>query len=217
MATALRHWLGAKKYRMGQAIRALAYRTPTPVGRAVVNRFWEEQAAIIHKQWGEENHDFAVLETIFAAYAEEYQPLSVLDVGCGSGRLFGLYQQCGITDIVGMDISENALALAGARYPTIPTFQGKVEELEYPTDRFTFAICNRILQHIPPAAINGAIGKLCTICRMVYVNELTESDQLHEEFFMFRHDYQALFAEHGFRLWETGVIGKQTYSLYGAD
>jgi hypothetical protein len=49
---------------------------------------------------------------------------------------------------------------------------------------------------------------------MVYVNELTASDQLNEEFFMFRHAYPALFAEHGLALAESGVIGRQTYYLY---
>jgi len=213
MAITMRHWLGTKKYQVGQAVRALAYRTSTPWGHRVVSSFWEEQATIIHEQWGEDTHDFALLSTLFRKYALD-RPLSVLDVGCGSGRLFGLYQQEGMHDIVGLDISEKALALANERYPAIPTIQGKVEDLNFPADRFSLAICNRVLQHIPPTMIAEAIGKLCTICQMVYVNELTDSDQLREEFFMFRHDYPTLFASHGFHLAESGTIGKQTYYLY---
>lgn len=217
MAIAMRHWLGAKKYQMGQAVRALAYRTPTPWGHRVVTSFWEEQATLIHEQWGEETHDFALLTSLFHKYAMPSAPLSILDVGCGSGRLFGLYQAEGIHDIVGLDISERALALANQRYPTVQTIQGKVEDLDFPAARFSLAICNRVLQHIPPTMIAEAIGKLCTICRMVYVNELTDSDQLREEFFMFRHDYPAFFAQHGFYLAESGIIGKQTYYLYAAS
>ena len=217
MAIAMRHWLGAKKYQVGQTIRALAYRTPTPWGRSVVTSFWEEQATIIHQQWGEDTHDFALLATLFRKYATPDVPLSILDVGCGSGRLFGLYQAQGVNDIVGLDISEKALALANQRYPGVQTIQGKVEDLDFPADRFSLAICNRVLQHIPPTMIAEAIGKLCRICRMVYVNELTDSDQLREEFFMFRHDYPAFFAEHGLYLAESGTIGKQTYYLYAAN
>lgn len=214
MATSLRHWLGTKKYEMGQAMRALAYRTPTPWGKRVVANFWEEQATIIHEQWGNDRHDHQVLERIFADFRNPAKPFSILDVGCGSGRLFGLYHNSGIVDIVGLDISEKALALAAERFPTIPTIQGKVEDLDFAPNRFSLAICNRVLQHIPPNAIRGAIAKLTTICEMVYVNELTTSDQLSEEFFMFRHDYPALFGEQDCQLVDSGIIGKQTYYLF---
>ena len=203
MATFLRHWLGTKKYQFENTVRALAYRTQTPLGLQAVSSFWEEQAVIIHEQWGEETHDFAALAELFA----EFGPSSILDVGCGSGRLFGHYIEHGINDIIGLDISEKALTIAHARYPSIPTLAIKVEELDFPVDRFDLAICNRVLQHIPRNAIAGAVSKLCSISKAVYVNELTESDQLNEEFFMFRHDYPTLFAEHHFQLIKTGLIG----------
>lgn len=214
MATTLRHWLGTKKYEMGQAMRALAYRTPTPWGKRVVADFWEEQASIIHEQWGADRHDFAVLQTILARYGAAHQPVSVLDVGCGSGRLFGLYQASGVSNIVGLDISEKALALAAARYPTVPIIQGKVEDLDFPADHFSLTVCNRVLQHIAPNAIAGAVEKLCTISKLVYVNELTTTDGQREEFFMFRHDYPALFARQNCQVADRGIIGKQTYYLF---
>ncbi len=221
MTTTIRHWLGTKKYALNQTIRALAYRTQTPFGKRVVNHFWEEQATVIHEQWGADDHDFAVLAAIFATH----QPTSILDVGCGSGRLFHHYRQHGIHDIVGTDISATALAIANERHPTVPTLVATVEELDFPAHRFDLAICNRVLQHIPRQAIDGAIGKLCSISKRVYVNELTESDQLAEEFFMFRHDYPTLFARHGLHLQQRGHIApakrgagnsqQQTYYLYG--
>lgn len=214
MATTLRHWIGTKKYEVGQAMRALAYRTATPWGKRIVADFWEEQATIIHEQWGADRHDFEVLGHLFKAHLATDRPRSLLDVGCGSGRLFGLYQNNGIEDIVGLDISEKALALAIERYPTVTTIQGKVEDLNFPPKRFSIAICNRVLQHIPPNSIVGAIEKLSTICELVYVNELTESDQQREEFFMFRHDYPALFAQQNCQLVDSGIIGKQTYYLF---
>lgn len=211
MAATVRHWLGAKKYAIGQTLRKLAYRTPTPWSKQVVARFWEEQAEFIHQQWGYDQHDFAILSRIFTHYGVT----AVIDVGCGSGRLFDLYAQQGLRDVVGVDISEKALQLANERHPWVPTQQGKVEDLAFPNARFDLAICNRVLQHIPPAAIGDALAKLCTIARRVYVNELTHSDELDEEFFMFRHDYEALFAEAGLHRLESGPIGRQTYYLYG--
>ena len=92
---------------------------------------------------------------------------------------------------------------------------GRFEDFDYPEDRFDLAVCNRILQHIPDHSIAGVVAKLCDLCRLVYVNELTSSDDLHENYYMVRHDYQVLFSSNEFDLLEEGLIGKQTYSLYG--
>lgn len=70
-----------------------------------IKRFWENSAHSIHQEWGRDQTDYAVLATVIS----RYHVRSVLDAGCGSGRLFELYERCGITRIVGTDISETAL------------------------------------------------------------------------------------------------------------
>ncbi|MEZ4868711.1 MAG: class I SAM-dependent methyltransferase [Caldilineaceae bacterium] len=206
----IHRWLGSQKDKLAQALRAFAYRNGTPWGRRVVSEFWETQASTIHARSGKDQHDFHVLGRIFKSYKVH----SILDVGCGSGRLFELYAQYNIQDVVGIDISEKALAIAQKRHPQVSTIQCQVEELDFPPQHFDLAICNRVLQHIPLRMIALAIQRLCTSCRMVYVNELTVSDQLHEEFFMFQHNYQELFAAQNFRLLEKGKLGQQTFQLY---
>lgn len=210
-AVMVRRWVGAKKYALGQWLRGVAYRTETAWGRRVVNAFWEAQAQSIHEQWGSTHHDFQLLGKLL----QRYQPARLLDVGCGSGRLFGLYIEQGLQEIVGMDLSAKALTLAKGRYPWIKTFQGKVEALALPAATFDLAICNRVLQHVPPCAIATAVTNLCTCCRRVYLNELSERDQVPEEFFMFRHPYAPLFAAQGFHLLEAGDLGQQHYQLFG--
>jgi 2-polyprenyl-3-methyl-5-hydroxy-6-metoxy-1,4-benzoquinol methylase len=212
LATRLRHWFGTKKYQVRQCVYTRAYRTATPLGQSVVSDFWEGQAAGIDEQWGCAQHDFHLLRTLL----QRYRPKRVLDVGCGSGRLFGLFAEQGITDLVGIDISGKALVIARQRYPRAVTIQCKVEELDYPPGHFDLALCNRVLQHIPPAAISGAVERLCRSCRLIYVNELTESDQQQETFFMFRHPYPLLFGSRGLQLLERGAIGAQTFQLFGA-
>ena len=209
----MRRWIGAKKYAMGHWLRGQAYRTKTGWGQHVVSSFWEAQALPIHEQWGSTLHDFQLLRTLL----QWYQPARLLDVGCGSGRLFGLYIELGIQEIVGMDLSAKALALAKERYGWIKTFQGKVEALALPTDAFDLAICNRVLQHIPPWAIATAVANLCRCCRRVHLNELTARDQVPEEFFMFRHPYPQLFATQGFHLLTAGDLGEQRYQVFGHD
>jgi SAM-dependent methyltransferase len=211
MIRTLRRWSGQAKFQAGQALRVAAYRFPTPWSSHIINEVWEDQANAIHQQWGHETHDFATLQGILAAHRTR----SILDVGCGSGRLFGLYLEQGIHDIVGLDIAEQALALARLRYPQIQTIHGRIEDLQFPPHRFDLAVCNRVLQHVPSHAIAHAVARLCAICRHIYVNELAESDQLPEEFFMFRHDYAGLFAAHDRASLQQGRIGRQTYQLFG--
>ena len=149
-----------------------------------------------------------------------YKPLAVLDVGCGSGRLFQLYNKHGITDIIGVDISSKALAVAKKHFPTVKTYNVRLENMDFPKNRFDLAICNRVLQHLPPHAVANVIDNLCSMSKKVYVNELAQNDSLSEEFFMFRHDYPSLFATCGMKILDEGTImgsqtGKQTYQLYG--
>ena len=207
----MRQQLGRAKFQVLQAIRSATYRISTPWSKRLVTQVWEEQARMIHEQWGEDTHDFGVLGNILT-YNQVH---AVLDVGCGSGRLFALYAHHGISDILGMDISKTALELAHERHPLVQTTQMRLEELDFPAKRFDLAICNRVLQHVPPHAIGEAVKRLTHICRLVYVNELAESDNLAEEFYMFRHDYPALFAQQGCTLLTQGTLGKQTYRLFG--
>lgn len=204
-------WLGRQKYRLAQWLRGVAYRTATPWGRRVVSEFWEAQAPYVHERWGDAQHDFPILRRLL----HDYQPQRLLDVGCGSGRLFGLYREQGIPEVIGLDLSAKALALAKARYPVVQTVQGKVEEVALLPGYFDLAICNRVLQHLPPHAIANAVAHLCRRCRLIYINELTEQEPIPEEFFMFRHSYPQLFAAHGFQLRETGEIAEQRYQVFG--
>lgn len=211
MSVPLPRKLGGIRFRVAQVIQSASYRLPLPCSRRLISKFWESQAQSIDEHWGHAEHDYEVL----AGLLDTYLPRSILDVGCGSGRLFKLFSQRGILDVVGMDISSEALTLAQQRYPFAVTIKARVEELKFPINRFDLAVCNRVLQHIPPHAIAESVSKLCKMCKMVYVNELSGSDELSEEFYMFRHDLRSLFTSNGLVILETGSLGKQTYHLYG--
>ena len=191
----------------------LAYHNLLPhswSGRLISN-FWDEQAPGIHARWGKGTDDYAALRSVIA----RYQCQSVLDAGCGSGRLFPLYRQCGMKSITGIDLSATALALARQTDPDVQLAQMSIEELDYPPASFDIGVCNRVLQHVPQTHIDATIRKLCVICRYVYINELAASDQLDTTFWMNRHDYRRLFQQSGFTCLESDRIGRQTYHLFG--
>jgi SAM-dependent methyltransferase len=210
----LGRWKGYLLSHLREAVYALAYADllPAPWRRHLIARFWEQKAESIHAEWGHGRHDFDVLRDVL----RRYRPARLLDAGCGSGRLFPLYQECGIPHVVGVDVSETALEIARNTYPDAQLYHMELVELDFPPSAFDLCICNRVLQHVPPADIRNVIASLARVSRVVYVNELAESDGLEQTFFMHRHDYRQLFGEAGLSCLESGGIGQQTYMIFGS-
>lgn len=206
----LRRALGSLRFRAREAARAFWYRLPLPASRRYVRRLWDAQAEMIHATWGADEHDFATIGRLIADHGVQ----SVLDVGCGSGRLFGLYQARGVMRVLGVDISEKAVALARQRHPTIEMRVAPVEDLPIEGLRFDLAICNRVLQHVPPTTIKRVVARLARSAHRVYVNELSVTDGVPENFYMVRHDYVALFENEGCHLADEGLIGSQRYHVF---
>jgi SAM-dependent methyltransferase len=174
--------------------------------------FWERQASSIHEQWGRGDWDFELLGKIIQTHCVS----SILDIGCGSGRLFPLYRRYGINRVLGIDISAEALAIARRDYPDVFAIQARIEEVALTNDSYDLIVSNRVLQHIPTTRINQVVKRLCTAGRLAYLNELSESDGLPQQFFMVRHDYETLFGVHGWQVIERGLLGNQTYLLFRA-
>ncbi len=195
------------------ALRFAAYKglIPSRWSDRIIKGLWMEYALDIHQQFGMETNDYGTL----VAVIRRYQPRTVLDAGCGSGRLFKLYEQCGVRDFTGTDISATALEIARSAFPNAKLRQLRLEDLDYPPKTFDLCICNRTLQHIPERSLQTVIQKLTEACRLVYVNELSRSDGQHDTFWMLRHDYPRRFEEAGFECLETGTIGQQTYFVFG--
>ncbi|MEK7483200.1 MAG: class I SAM-dependent methyltransferase [Planctomycetota bacterium] len=61
---------------------------------------------------------------------------SVLDVGCGGGKLAGTLKALNIPDVWGLDPSPYLLKSAANRYPRIRFIQGIAENLPFSTERF---------------------------------------------------------------------------------
>ena len=172
--------------------------------------YWDIQAKKLHKKRMKmKNLDDHPLKYIL----DKYKPKSVLDVGCGSGRFFELYKERGVKKIVGIDISKRALEIARKHHPDVLLIKGKIEETKF-DEAFDLAISNRTLQHVTKRNIRKAIENICECCKMVFINELTESDGVPERIVIYKHDYVNLFKEFRFKLIEKGKIGRGTWMLF---
>ncbi|MGI8927362.1 MAG: class I SAM-dependent methyltransferase [Tepidiformaceae bacterium] len=176
--------------------------------------YWELRTPDLHERWNGENADFPVLSEVIRAHQAE----SVLDLGCGSGRLFPVYEGAALREVLGVDIAARALSLAAKLHPTIPTLRSRAEDL--PLDRpFDLIVVHRVLQHLPPQTLPAVLDRVCRIARKaIYINEIGASDHanLSGARYMFEHDYASLFSARGWERAESGLVPgtRQTYVVY---
>ncbi len=92
----------------------------------------------------------------------------IADIGCGSGeitsRLAELYPRA---EVLGIDILEHTVALAGRRYtalaPRVRFQQGDAFELQLPTGHYDLVVCRHVTQSIPEP--ERVLAELVRICR----------------------------------------------------
>jgi len=75
-------------------------------------RNWESLALALHYQCGHLSHDFSVLGQVI----DKTEARSVLEAGCGSGRLVPVYLAHNVQIILLQDVSERALDLCRQRF-----------------------------------------------------------------------------------------------------
>jgi len=104
----------------------------------------------------EQAHHMAV-----ASYFAHLKPNGrVLDVGCGSGALNATLKPFGYGRYLGIDISETAIAAAGARSDAATEFRAVSGESFATEERFDAVVFNESLYYFPePKATIDAYGK----------------------------------------------------------
>lgn len=94
---------------------------------------------------------------------KEIKADSILDVGCGDGRLLSaLYERYTKENIptpqlTGCDISERAIAFARAFSPNINWIAGDLSEIK---DTYDVIVCTEVLEHIPDSEVGEFLNNL---------------------------------------------------------
>jgi len=89
---------------------------------------------------------------------------SALDIGCGLGRLFALWNEQGI-DAWAVDLVENSLE------PEIRVkYEGKfvqacLWEMTWPRT-FDVGVCTDVMEHIPPQYVEATLARIASCCRV---------------------------------------------------
>ena len=93
-----------------------------------------------------------------------------LDAGCGAGaRDVFFYWREGY-DVVGVNAVEENIRVARDLHPEVSqrvSVADLSEPLDYPDSSFDFALCNAVIQHIPPELVTGvALPELARVLKM---------------------------------------------------
>ena len=169
-------------------------------------RDWDSLALAIHDQYGYLSDDFSVLGQV----VDKTEANSVLEVGCGSGRLVPVYLAHNVQTILLQDVSEQALDLCRQRFfcqEHISYFHGDVRII--PTSASPdLIVANRVLQHIlNDGEFTKMMKYLTSIGRWFYINEagVKEAVLLGDPYLKGR-DYIQIFVDLGCRLVQEGEL-----------
>lgn len=196
---------------LNKATRSFLY--GSPLGRKI---YWISRAKDLFDKYGRSDGGFDTLGNAIAFVS----PARILEIGCGNGRNFPLYDMMKIGEVVGQDISTSALELAKKRgFHAIRLMETPISELTFPENYFDLAVSNRVLQHIPPQDVGMAAAAVCRMARYIYINEATPEEMGNscEPFYMFIHDYPALFGKHGFVILREMKADNQRRFVFGRN
>ena len=131
---------------------------------------WHEIAPVVHQTYGYLSHDYRVLGQVLY----KIRARSVLEFGCGSGRLVPVYLMHDVETIWLQDLSRQALDFCRQRFfcqQHIRYCHGDIQRI--PTlAAIDLIVANRVLQHIvDEAEFTKVLCYLSSLTRYFYVNE----------------------------------------------
>ncbi len=101
-----------------------------------------------------------------AAIARRFSGMgSVLDAGCGGGRLAGLLKTEGVTDVWGIDPSPYLLKHAATDWPGIAFIPGVIENTGFPGQRFDGVTACFLFHELPPRYLEQAVAEIARILK----------------------------------------------------
>lgn len=108
----------------------------------------------------------AALEQVLAARSHNFSNCTVLDVGCGGGKLLGWFHEQGVpsSGLVGVDLMPYRIERARRNFPDFTFLEANAEHLQFPDASFdlvsTFTVFSSILDQNTAANVARSIARV---------------------------------------------------------
>ncbi len=135
----------------------------------------------------------------------DYQPTSVLEVGCGYGKLLRELRSLLDIPLVGIDFSPTQLAVARqylSDLTGISLLLGRAENLPFPDQRFDVIVTSAVILHNPPRVAERIRREVTRVGRR-YAAHNEETNQSYNRF---GYDTALWYRQNGFQVAESGPI-----------
>ena len=164
--------------------------------------YWNLRANDIDEKWGDKFFDYELIGKII----DDYQINSVLDFGCGSGRLANLYIEKKIEKIIMYDLSLKAIKIAKIKNNNtskINFVSGNISKLDLIENEVDLIISNKALSAVHKSDIKSVLEKLCKSSKYFYICEFNSPTGGSN--YWFSHNYIELMEEFNFELIENPI------------
>lgn len=111
---------------------------------------------------------------------------SVLDIGCGSGKLSGAIAAAGVPDVWGIDASPYQLKIASRDFPGIKLVQGLAERTPFDDERFDGVAACFVFHELPTDVQDAVLVEMRRVLRpggRIVISE-PSAEQLHNRSFV---------------------------------
>jgi glycosyltransferase involved in cell wall biosynthesis/ubiquinone/menaquinone biosynthesis C-methylase UbiE len=168
-----------------------------------IARDWDSLANTIHNRDGYLSHDYSVLGKVIRQTGAR----SVLEMGCGSGRLMPVYLLHDMNPIWAHDISSRALNICRKRFsnqPQIRYVAGSIEDVALDTNA-DLVVSTRVLQHIPEDEdVRRVLRCLADKTNRFFINEASAAES--EDPYIKGRDYNSILSQLGFQMRSHGEL-----------
>lgn len=142
------------------------------------------------KNWRDSHYSF--LHRILADHLDEIgknlgRPPSILEVGCGSGRVGEMVKELRLGEYRGFDISQAAVELANTRVPGA-FFVGSAADPQSYTGTYDVIVCTEVLEHVKDDLSVVCCWKPGTVVLYSVPNFRGGKHVGHVRFFEYMHD-----------------------------
>jgi SAM-dependent methyltransferase len=107
-------------------------------------------------------HNTKAAKEVVPIIIKQFSPTSVLDVGCGIGTWLSVFEECGVSKIMGLD----------GDYVNPEQIFSNIQEQQFLAcnltksfdlkEKFDLLICFEVAEHLPEKSAKGFISSLCT-------------------------------------------------------